>query len=94
MGTKNQPGIYDCLAKAEDDEPYFVLLGRDSSAPALITAWVNQRRHKIRVGLVPNTPAEHAQIAEAGELAKAMLEFQAKRKAAQQAAQQPRKGSR
>lgn len=82
MGTKKNPGKYDCLSKAEPDEPYFTLLGRDSSAPSLIIEWIRQRRHKIKVGLVPNTEAEHAQIEEAGELAKAMLTFQAARKPA------------
>lgn len=29
MGTKNQPGSFDCYANAKGDEPLFVLLGRD-----------------------------------------------------------------
>jgi hypothetical protein len=39
MGTKNNPGKYDCYANAEPDEPMFVLLGRDSRAPALVRQW-------------------------------------------------------
>lgn len=30
MGTKNNPGKYDCYAKLEPDEPHFVLRGKDS----------------------------------------------------------------
>lgn len=33
MGTKNNPGKYDCYAKAEPDEPLFTLRGKDVSAP-------------------------------------------------------------
>lgn len=29
MGTKNNPGAFDCYANAEPDEPMFVLLARD-----------------------------------------------------------------
>jgi hypothetical protein len=29
MGTKSNPGPFDCYAKAEPDEPMFVLLARD-----------------------------------------------------------------
>lgn len=40
MGTKNNPGKYDCYAKAEPDEPIFVLLGRDPLAAALVDEWI------------------------------------------------------
>src|ERR1700689_1749851 len=39
MGTKNNPGAFDCYANAEPDEPMFVLLGRDKHAPALVWLW-------------------------------------------------------
>lgn len=39
MGTKNQPGEFDCYANAEPDEPMFVLLARDLKAPHAIEAW-------------------------------------------------------
>ena len=32
-----------CLNKASDNEPLFVLLGRDPAAPAAIRAWVQLR---------------------------------------------------
>lgn len=39
MGTKTNPGEFDCYAKAETDEPVFVLLGRDKHAPTLVWLW-------------------------------------------------------
>ena len=42
MGTKKDPGVYDCYAKAEPDEPMFVLLARDPIAPALVDRWANR----------------------------------------------------
>ena len=32
MGTKNNPGKFDCYEHAKPDEPMFVLLGRDLEA--------------------------------------------------------------
>lgn len=43
MGTKNNPGSFDCYANAEPDEPMFVLLGRDKNAPSLVDLWARQR---------------------------------------------------
>ena len=43
MGTKNNPGAFDCIKNAEPDEPYFALLARDKHAPALVRAWANAR---------------------------------------------------
>lgn len=43
MGTKNNPGAFDCYANAEADEPMFVLLGRDKHAPELVRRWVELR---------------------------------------------------
>jgi hypothetical protein len=43
MGSKNNPGKFDCLSKAEPDEPMFVLLGRDPVAPILINLWADIR---------------------------------------------------
>jgi hypothetical protein len=39
MGTKANPGKYDCYANAAPDEPMFVLLGRDKHAPTLVWLW-------------------------------------------------------
>jgi hypothetical protein len=45
MGTKNSPGVFDCYANAEPDEPMFVLLARDPLAPFLVSMW-----SKVRMG--------------------------------------------
>jgi len=47
MGTKNNPEpIYDCLAHAKPDEPYFVLLGRDPMAGLLVRLWAELRARR------------------------------------------------
>lgn len=43
MGTKQNPGEFDCYAKAEDDEPMFILLARDPLAPILVDLWAELR---------------------------------------------------
>ena len=34
--TKNEPGKFDCHAKAADDEPLFTLRAKDPIAPAMV----------------------------------------------------------
>lgn len=46
MGTKSNPGTYDCYAKAQEDEPLFTLLGRDELAPILVRTWAACRKAK------------------------------------------------
>lgn len=41
MGYKNND---PCLNKAEDDEPIFVLLARDETAPGTIEVWCTLNR--------------------------------------------------
>lgn len=43
MGTKNDPGRFDCYKAAGPDEPMFVLLARDPTAPSLVRAWAALR---------------------------------------------------
>ena len=43
MGTKNNPGPFDCYAKADPDEPIFVLRAKDPLAPILVRLWVELR---------------------------------------------------
>lgn len=43
MGTKNNPGKFDCFSRAEPDEPVFTLLGRDPVASALVEMWATAR---------------------------------------------------
>lgn len=75
MGTKNNPGKFDCYANALPDEPMFVLLGRDPSAPELIEGWAGQRIYDIAVGRRP--PSDMAMVEEAQDCAKAMRSWRA-----------------
>ncbi len=43
MGTKSNPGAFDCYANAAPDEPMFILLARDKHAPTLIWLWASLR---------------------------------------------------
>lgn len=43
MGTKNNPGKFDCYANADPDEPMFVLLARDPLASDLVLLWAERR---------------------------------------------------
>jgi hypothetical protein len=77
MGTKNNPGAYDCYANADPDEPMFILLGRDKHAPLLVKLWADLR---ILDG------EENAKVVEAvqcsAEMARFRIERQARKKAA------------
>ena len=64
MGTKNNPGQFDCYQNAEPDEPMFVLLGRDKYAPTLVWLWSVLRE------LGSETPEK---VKEARECAVAMM---------------------
>lgn len=44
MGTKNEPGRFDCFDKAEADEPLFVLRAKDPVAAATVRVWILLRR--------------------------------------------------
>lgn len=43
MGTKTNPGAFDCYANAKPDEPMFILLGRDTLGAWLVRIWVYMR---------------------------------------------------
>lgn len=43
MGTKDNPGKFDCYHAAKPDEPMFVLLARDPLAPFLVSIWASVR---------------------------------------------------
>lgn len=43
MGTKDNPGKFDCYANAAPDEPMFILLARDKHAPTLVWLWATLR---------------------------------------------------
>lgn len=54
MGTKLQELRNGCFAAAMDDEPMFVLLGRDPSAPDNVRAWADEREAAINAGRKPH----------------------------------------
>lgn len=43
MGTKSNPGAFDCHAAALPDETVFTLLGRDPALPATVRFWMEER---------------------------------------------------
>jgi hypothetical protein len=43
MGTKTDPGRFDCHAAAHDDEPLFTLLARDPQFVPLVSLWAAVR---------------------------------------------------
>ena len=65
MSTKNDPGPFDCWANAKSDEPMFILLARDASAPAIVRRWVQLREE--RGGAKPEKLAEALDCAKAME---------------------------
>ena len=42
MGTKANPGQFDCYAAAADDEPLFVLRANDPLAPSLLRRFLSE----------------------------------------------------
>lgn len=66
MGTKNNPGAYDCYQRAEPDEPLFVLLARDPMASVLVDLWASLRDH------LAGNPSK---VLEARECAQAMRDW-------------------
>lgn len=73
MGTKNNPGEFDCYGKLDPDEPYFVLMGRDKAAPALVWLWASLRAlHMADV----MTKTEEAKINEAHTVSRDMFVYQ------------------
>ena len=60
--TIADPGNLDCLAKAEADEPMFILLARDPVAPAILRAWAADRLELANTGKLDDQ-TEHAHAA-------------------------------
>lgn len=69
MARKFRPR-YDVLAKLEEGEPYFPLLGRDLAAPATIRIWAHLWQQEINLGLRPES--DRVQITEALRVVSAM----------------------
>jgi hypothetical protein len=69
MGTKRNPGQYDCYFKAELDEPIFTLRGKDPVAWFLVMLWVRIREVLAGDDL---TEEHRAKLKEAWKCAEAM----------------------
>src|SRR5262245_34430298 len=65
MGTKNNPGAYDCYRKLYDDEPVFVLRAKDKTAPGVVREWVRRRREEAQVTGGTITPEYEKKLREA-----------------------------
>lgn len=74
MSTKANPSeVSDCYANAAPDEPMFVLLARDQSAPQLVELWAE---HRIECGEDPR------KVLEALKCAKSMRRYRYERNGA------------
>jgi hypothetical protein len=51
MGTKNNPGAYDCYANLHPDEPHFVLKSTDPFGPGLVDMWAALRDGDVQEAL-------------------------------------------
>lgn len=78
MGTKKNPGEFDCYEAAEDDEPMFVLLARDESAPDLVESWARLRKLRIAGERPDRAERDLEKVNEALECAAAMRRWHAK----------------
>ncbi len=67
MGSKNNPGKFDCYANALPEEPMFVLLARDPDFAELVLEWADKRQNAVRCGERPDT--DIALVAEARQCA-------------------------
>ena len=70
MGTKLNPGRFDCYQNALPDEPMFILLGRDPFGPQLVKEWAEHRMRDIQNGIRPKE--DLGMVQEAFECASAM----------------------
>jgi len=73
MGTKRNPGAYDCYAALDDDEPHFVLRAKDASSPWMVQKWAENRAREIRLGLRPKS--DEAKVVEALQCADDMIKW-------------------
>lgn len=89
MATKNNPGKYDCYAKLDGDEPYFLFRAKDPVGHDFVEAWRCIRAGNIggaidcmwnasfalRDSGKPLLPLDSEKSQEATDCAKAMKEW-------------------
>lgn len=63
MGTKINPGEFDCYAKAEPHEPIFTLRAKDRDASMMVKMWAFFRMQQIDAGTRPES--DRQQVSEA-----------------------------
>lgn len=73
MGTKLKELRNGCFSAAMDDEPMFVLLARDPSAPDHVRHWATQREADIEAGRKP--ASDMAKVRDARECAREMEQW-------------------
>lgn len=69
MGTKNNPGSFDCYGNALPDEPMFILLARDTDFERRVAEWARNRQFAIACGERPES--DQAMVDEAYNCARA-----------------------
>ena len=69
MGTKANPGKFDCYASADENEPIFILRANDPLAPVLVREWC--RQYSLKKGF-KLTPKQQEKVQEAFQVAGAM----------------------
>jgi hypothetical protein len=74
MATKNDPGKFDCYGAARWDEPLFVLLARDISAPLVVMFWGLCRAVLILIRVKPST--DWPMVREAFACARSMWRYE------------------
>ena len=60
VGTKRNPGEFDCYRNAELDEPMFVLLARDIDAPNTVREWALARWAREGIDAPPSAQVREA----------------------------------
>jgi len=73
MGTRANPGKFDCYQTAKPDEPIFILLARDPHAVQVVRYWASLRWRAIIDGKKPQTDME--MVIEAQDCANAMERY-------------------
>lgn len=76
MGTKNNPGSFDCYANAGPDEPMFILLGRDKFASDTVDKWIQFKTLQYDIQYPDGWPQEKVdKLNEAKTCAQNMRDF-------------------
>ena len=65
MGTKANPGEFDCYAKALPDEPIFTITARDPEFYYFVNKWAEQRENAVMCGDRPFSDMRMVQEARA-----------------------------